>query len=58
MEFDVFITPPDVNNKKWIAFSPAFPGCRGYGDTKEEAIKSFKVSLNKCINTLINLVPE
>lgn len=58
MEFDVFITPPDENNDKWIAFSPAFPGCRGYGNTKEEAVKSFKIALDQCINALLSLIPE
>ena len=58
MQFDIFINPPDNPGEKWKAFSVAFPGCKGTGDTEEEAIKNFKISLDKCINALINILPE
>jgi predicted RNase H-like HicB family nuclease len=58
MQFDIFINPPENPGEKWIAFSMAFPGCKGTGNTQEEAVKNFKISLDKCINTLINILPE
>lgn len=58
MEFDVFIKPPEETGGDWYAFSPAFPGCKGTGITKEEAIKDFKISLDRCINALLTILPE
>jgi predicted RNase H-like HicB family nuclease len=58
MQFDIFINPPEGTGGKWKAFSMAFPGCKGSGNTKEEAIRNFKISMEKCINALINILPE
>ncbi|HPZ08679.1 MAG TPA: type II toxin-antitoxin system HicB family antitoxin [Candidatus Eremiobacteraeota bacterium] len=58
MEFDIFINPPEEKGGKWIAFSMAFPGCKGTGNTKEEAIKNFKISMENCIKALLTLLPE
>ncbi len=58
MEFDVFINPPEKEGDKWRAFSSAFPGCKGSGDTREEAIRNFKISLDRCIKALISILPE
>ena len=40
MEFQVYIDPPDKDCVEWKAFSQAFPGCKGTGSTREEAIRN------------------
>jgi len=34
------------------AYCPALPGCRSYGDTKEEAIRNIKLSISYRLETL------
>ena len=59
MDLQVFIVPVSTEEKKlWLAYSPVFPGCEGRGKTKEEAIKNYKKSLDKCINALISILPD
>src|SRR5512134_367893 len=40
-------------NGRYHAYCPAFPNCRSYGDSKEEAIRNIEISICYRLETLI-----
>lgn len=45
------LVEPNANGG-FRACCPALPGCRSYGDTKEEAIRNIKLSISYRLETL------
>ncbi len=44
---------PEKKRGGYRALCPALPGCRSYGDTKQEAIRNIKLSITYRLETLM-----
>jgi len=57
-EIKVYLVPPKPPEDKWKAYSPAFPSCIAWGDTKQKAFEEFQKMLNKFLDSLEKFVKE